>query len=47
VNFGSPLRADEDENLRRFSTRIENAVIDLGRQVSGDPTYGARVVTSE
>ncbi|MFZ0846465.1 MAG: lysophospholipid acyltransferase family protein [Pseudolabrys sp.] len=47
VTFGPALRADEDENLRRFSTRIENAVIDLGRQVSGDPTYGARVLTSE
>jgi 1-acyl-sn-glycerol-3-phosphate acyltransferase len=47
VAFGPTLRVDEEENLRRFSTRIENAVIDLGRQVSGDPTYGAREVTSE
>jgi len=47
VAFGAPLHVIEDENLRRFSNRIENAVIELGRHVSGDPNYGVREVTSE
>lgn len=47
VAFGPALRVDEGENLRRFSARIENAVIALGREVSGDPHYGSREVTSE
>ena len=47
VAFGPLLHVAEEENLRRFSTRIENAVIELGRQVSGDPNYGTREVTSE
>jgi 1-acyl-sn-glycerol-3-phosphate acyltransferase len=47
VAFAPALRVTEDENLRRFSTRIENAVIELGRQVSGDPAYGSREVTSD
>jgi hypothetical protein len=32
----------EDENIRRFNTRIEEAVVALGRQVSGDPSYDIR-----
>jgi hypothetical protein len=28
-----------DENIRRFNTRIEEAVVHLGRQVSGNPDY--------
>jgi 1-acyl-sn-glycerol-3-phosphate acyltransferase len=47
VAFGPTLTIGEDENLRRFGARIENAVIELGREVSGDPTYGARSVTNE
>jgi len=38
VAFGPPLRAEEDENIRRFGARIEDAVVHLGREVSGDPT---------
>jgi 1-acyl-sn-glycerol-3-phosphate acyltransferase len=40
VTFGAPLRALEDENIRRFGTRIEEAVAELGRLVSGDADYG-------
>jgi 1-acyl-sn-glycerol-3-phosphate acyltransferase len=40
VTFGEPLHCELDENIRRFSNRIEAAVEDLGRRVSGDPTYG-------
>jgi 1-acyl-sn-glycerol-3-phosphate acyltransferase len=47
VAFGPALHAGENENIRRFGARIENAVIELGRQVSGDPTYGKRALTSE
>jgi 1-acyl-sn-glycerol-3-phosphate acyltransferase len=42
VAFGPGLHCGEDENIRRFSTRIEEAVINLGRTVSGDHTYGVR-----
>ena len=42
VAFGEPLRALEDESIRRYGSRIEQAVIDLGRQVSGNLLYGAR-----
>ena len=41
VTFGEPLACGEDENMRRFNTRIEDAVARLGRAVSGDPLYGA------
>jgi 1-acyl-sn-glycerol-3-phosphate acyltransferase len=47
VAFGPALRVNDEENLRRFGARIETAVIELGRQVSGDRNYGAREVTSE
>ncbi len=40
VTFGAPLRCGEDENMRRFGTRVEEAVAQLGREVSGDPGYG-------
>lgn len=43
VAFGPELQCGDDENIRRFSTRIEDAVIGLGRDVSADPTYGVRV----
>jgi 1-acyl-sn-glycerol-3-phosphate acyltransferase len=42
VTFGEPLRALPDENIRRFGARIEEAVAELGRRVSGDPLYGQR-----
>jgi len=40
VAFGAPLHSETGENIRRFGARIEDAVIQLGREVSGDPTYG-------
>ena len=42
VTFGTPLVAEEGENIRRFGARIEEAVAALGREVSGDETYGRR-----
>jgi 1-acyl-sn-glycerol-3-phosphate acyltransferase len=41
--FGSPMHCDEGENMRRFNVRIQHAVAALGREVSGDPTYGTGV----
>jgi 1-acyl-sn-glycerol-3-phosphate acyltransferase len=40
VAFGLAMRCEEGENMRRFGDRIERAVEVLGREVSGDPTYG-------
>ena len=40
VAFGEPLRCGEDENMRRFGTRVHEAVARLGREVSSDPDYG-------
>ena len=40
VCFGEPLRIVEGESMRAFNVRIEAAVAQLGRQVSGDPRYG-------
>jgi len=40
VAFGPPLRVGEDENIRKFNARIKDAVVHLGRSVSGDPSYG-------
>ena len=40
VTFGAPLTGEPDENIRRFGARIEEAVAELGRRVSGDPQYG-------
>jgi 1-acyl-sn-glycerol-3-phosphate acyltransferase len=45
VAFGPALRSEEGENLRRFSARIQAAVQELGREVSGDPTYGVPATT--
>jgi len=42
VAFGAPLRAEPDENIRKFGARIEEAVEQLGREVSGDPNYGVK-----
>ena len=38
VAFGPALRSAPDENTRRFGARIEGAVVELGREVSGDPS---------
>lgn len=43
IAFGEPLRCEGSENMRHFGVRIERAVEELGRDVSGDPTYGRRV----
>jgi len=40
VAFGPPLHCEPDENMRHFGVRIEQAVAELGREVSGDPNYG-------
>jgi 1-acyl-sn-glycerol-3-phosphate acyltransferase len=40
IAFGEPLRCDVGENMRHFGVRIEQAVQELGREVSSDPTYG-------
>jgi 1-acyl-sn-glycerol-3-phosphate acyltransferase len=40
VAFGAPMGCEVGENMRRFNVRIERAVAALGREVSGDPTYG-------
>jgi 1-acyl-sn-glycerol-3-phosphate acyltransferase len=40
IAFGEPLRCDVGENMRHFGVRIERAVEELGREVSGDPTFG-------
>ncbi|MGH9021240.1 MAG: lysophospholipid acyltransferase family protein [Acidimicrobiales bacterium] len=38
VAFGDVLTCGEGEPIRRFNTRIEEAVVALGRDVSGDAT---------
>ncbi|HUX03936.1 MAG TPA: lysophospholipid acyltransferase family protein [Acidimicrobiales bacterium] len=40
IAFGPALHGEPDENVRRFGARIEDAVVQLGRTVSGDPSYG-------
>jgi len=42
ITFGAPLRCAADENMRHFNVRIEHAVAELGRTVSGDASYGVR-----
>lgn len=42
VAFGPPLHVEEGENIRRLGGRIEDAVEALGREVSGDVTFGVR-----
>jgi len=44
VTFGVPLQSSDGENIRRFGARIEEAVAELGRLVSGDAEYGRRPV---
>jgi len=45
VAFGPPLEMREGESLRRFGQRIESAVVELGRSVSGDENYGPSPTT--
>ncbi len=40
VAFGEGIRCPDDESIRRFGARIEDAVIQLGRDVSQDLAYG-------
>jgi 1-acyl-sn-glycerol-3-phosphate acyltransferase len=42
VAFGSPMTCEADENIRRFGVRIEEAVAELGRGISGNDEYGVR-----
>jgi len=42
VAFGPAVRCEDGENMRHFGVRIERAVEELGREVSGDPDYGRR-----
>jgi 1-acyl-sn-glycerol-3-phosphate acyltransferase len=39
VTFGPMMSCAEGENIRRFNTRIEEAVVTLGQDVSGNPDY--------
>ena len=39
VAFDTPLSLGEGENMRRFGVRIEHAVADLGRRVTGHDVY--------
>jgi 1-acyl-sn-glycerol-3-phosphate acyltransferase len=47
IAFGPAMRCEEGENMRHFGVRIERAVETLGREVSGDPTYGRRDAAAE
>jgi 1-acyl-sn-glycerol-3-phosphate acyltransferase len=40
VAFGTAMTCGDGENMRHFGARIEQAVADLGREVSGDSNYG-------
>ncbi len=42
VAFGPAIRCEDGENMRHLGVRIERAVEELGREVSGDPDYGRR-----
>ena len=37
IYFGLPITCGPDEPIREFGTRIENAVLDIARRVTGDP----------
>ena len=43
VAFGTPLSIEEGENIRRFGQRIQDSVIELARQTTGDPTWGSHL----
>ena len=38
VSFGEGIRSEVDENVRAYSARIEEAVLNIARDVSQDPT---------
>src|SRR5487761_2002795 len=38
VAFGAVMRVEEGESIRRFNARLEDAVVALGREVTGDMT---------
>jgi len=40
VTFGEPLVMTDDENMRKFGARIEEAVAAMGRHISGNDDYG-------
>jgi 1-acyl-sn-glycerol-3-phosphate acyltransferase len=42
VTFGPGIVPEPGENIRRLNGRIESAVVEIGRRVSGDPDYGRR-----
>jgi 1-acyl-sn-glycerol-3-phosphate acyltransferase len=44
VAFGEGMRVEEGENIRRFNNRIVDAVEHLGREVSGDASFGVKQV---
>ena len=46
VAFGEALHLEDGENIRRFNSRIESAVQNLGRVVSGDDSYGVKPATA-
>jgi len=46
VLFGPPITPDEGENAHRFSTRVENAVATLSREVHSDWWSARRAVSS-
>ena len=47
VAFAPALHVEEDESLRRLGARIQDAVATLGREVSGDPTYGTMTLSED
>jgi 1-acyl-sn-glycerol-3-phosphate acyltransferase len=47
VTFGEAIYYEDAENLRHFGQRIEDAVAELGRQISGDDSYGRRPPSQE
>lgn len=40
VAFGHSIRCEDGESIRRFSARVEDSVVRLGREVSGDSNWG-------
>ncbi len=40
VAFGQSIRCEDGESIRRFGARVEDSVVLLGREVSGDPDWG-------
>ena len=40
VAFDAPITCGADESIRRFGARVEEAVVQLGQRISGDPDLG-------